>query len=232
MFLFLSSQNHPLIISRVPTATSPSLTWTSCRNTSTAAQTETSPSPQSSRVPRVAAPSALRSTSGSTYGSSTRPRPLVGSTPAPPVLAASTGWRAAHEDSHGEREYKCTVCGKAFQRAQHLKCHLTTHSGTKEYSCPQCGKEFGFKSSRDHHVKTHSSEKPFHCSVCGKKFNTQRSLRVHTKLHSKEKAHQCGDCGLKISDFSALKIHLRSHTGERPYHCTNILNDYNCCVFL
>uniref|UniRef100_A0A3B3CC34 C2H2-type domain-containing protein n=1 Tax=Oryzias melastigma TaxID=30732 RepID=A0A3B3CC34_ORYME len=46
----------------------------------------------------------------------------------------------------GEKPFKCEVCGKAFVRSHHLRCHLTTHSGKKEYSCPECGKEFGFKS--------------------------------------------------------------------------------------
>ncbi|EGG01698.1 uncharacterized protein MELLADRAFT_38981 [Melampsora larici-populina 98AG31] len=35
-----------------------------------------------------------------------------------------------------------TPCGKGFDRGEHLKRHLLSHSGEKPFSCNLCGRNF------------------------------------------------------------------------------------------
>ncbi|KAF2843644.1 hypothetical protein M501DRAFT_925131 [Patellaria atrata CBS 101060] len=46
-------------------------------------------------------------------------------------------------------------CGKMFKRAEHLKRHYKTHSGTKSFRCPICENCFGRNDNKNQHYKTH-----------------------------------------------------------------------------
>ncbi|KAF2665686.1 hypothetical protein BT63DRAFT_459264 [Microthyrium microscopicum] len=55
------------------------------------------------------------------------------------------------------------ICGKKFQRVEHLKRHMDTHSGEIFYYCPapNCGKRFqGRKDNLREHFKTHLRGSP------------------------------------------------------------------------
>lgn len=60
-------------------------------------------------------------------------------------------------------------------------------SDKKTHSCPLCGGVFQRPEHVKRHMRSHSSEKPFDCDECGKKFNRADNLRAHLrKIHGKQ----------------------------------------------
>lgn len=56
----------------------------------------------------------------------------------------------------------------------------------KQHVCPLCGGVFQRPEHVKRHMRSHSSEKPFECDECGKKFNRPDNLRAHgRKIHGK-----------------------------------------------
>ena len=60
--------------------------------------------------------------------------------------------------STGERRYKCTECGKAFNRNSILTTHLRVHTGEKPYKCTDCIKAFCHSGHLTKHLRTHAGE--------------------------------------------------------------------------
>ena len=51
--------------------------------------------------------------------------------------------------------------------------------GDKSYKCEICGKESKLLVNHEKHKKTHSDQKEFTCDMCAKGFRTIRSLKTH-----------------------------------------------------
>ncbi|XP_037044366.1 transcription factor grauzone-like [Bradysia coprophila] len=62
--------------------------------------------------------------------------------------------------SHGERNYKCTLCDKAFKTSQGLKEHIAAlHTGADLYSCAYCDRTFKSRANMyNHRKKVHLAE--------------------------------------------------------------------------
>ncbi|XP_040261857.1 zinc finger protein 773-like isoform X2 [Bufo bufo] len=121
--------------------------------------------------------------------------------------------------SHKNKLFQCSECGKSFKKKFNLTMHKRTHKDEKPFSCSECGKGFTRKSGLVTHERIHTGEKPYSCSECGRCF-TQRSILVeHQKFHSGEKPFSCSDCGRGFIQKSDLVIHQRIHTGEKPFFC-------------
>jgi uncharacterized Zn-finger protein len=61
-----------------------------------------------------------------------------------------------------------------------------TDPSKAQHSCPLCGGVFQRPEHVKRHMRSHSSEKPFQCEECGKKFNRTDNLRAHLrKKHQK-----------------------------------------------
>lgn len=71
-------------------------------------------------------------------------------------LAKSQSATDVHAEGKKAATHACPLCGGVFQRPEHLKRHM----------------------------RSHSSEKPFECEECGKKFNRADNMKAHQrKLH-------------------------------------------------
>lgn len=105
-------------------------------------------------------------------------------------------------------KFQCSVCGKTFDTAGHLRSHELTHNESKDFTC-HCGKQFLTKSYLNRHMKSHMNQRNYVCKVCQKGFNTSTSLKYHFRLvHSGETNFHCSYCNKGF----ALKIQLVSHT--------------------
>lgn len=64
------------------------------------------------------------------------------------------------------------------------KNHKLTHSGEKQYKCSICNKAFHQIYNLTFHMHTHNDKKPFTCATCGKGFCRNFDLKKHIrKLH-------------------------------------------------
>ncbi|XP_053553070.1 zinc finger protein 543-like [Bombina bombina] len=64
-----------------------------------------------------------------------------------------------------------------------------------EYRCSECGKDFDKKKMFFNHIRIHRGEKPYMCSVCGRGFNCKCYLTIHERQHNGERPFHCIDCG-------------------------------------
>uniref|UniRef100_A0A671E7Z7 Zinc finger protein 772 n=1 Tax=Rhinolophus ferrumequinum TaxID=59479 RepID=A0A671E7Z7_RHIFE len=120
----------------------------------------------------------------------------------------------------GQRHYKCSECGKAFNRKDSLIQHQRVHTGERPYECSECGKSFSRKPILAQHQRIHTGEMPYECNICGKVFNHSSNLIVHQRVHTGARPYKCSECGKAYSHKSTLVQHESIHTGERPFECS------------
>ncbi|XP_072240366.1 uncharacterized protein [Leuresthes tenuis] len=82
--------------------------------------------------------------------------------------------------------YRCTVCGREFNRMENLKTHLRIHTGERPYTCSVCSKCFRHSGALTRHFRIHTGEKPYICGQCGKSFRNCGGLKFHQRSHSKQ----------------------------------------------
>ncbi|XP_069671987.1 zinc finger protein 239-like isoform X4 [Periplaneta americana] len=123
------------------------------------------------------------------------------------------------DNRHGDKMYKCDVCGKCFAHLKTLKNHARIHTGDKPFSCDVCGKNFSQRVNLKRHALLHTGDKPFNCYVCGKGFTSSQNLKTHERTHTGEKPFKCDVCGKHFSCSQNMKTHQRTHTGEKPFKC-------------
>lgn len=134
----------------------------------------------------------------------------------------------AREVHPGLKVHKCGVCGKDFNRPNHLKRHMTSHSADKPYSCDICTRSFSRRDHLHQHQKLHTQSGDHPCEICEKPFNRADQLAKH-----KAAKHGIGDkvslmgekkfiCDLCQKGFTTEKyrdVHMKAHNGEKIYRC-------------
>ena len=114
----------------------------------------------------------------------------------------------------GERPHQCTVCTKSFSRSSTLNRHIKLHTGVKTHKCTLCQSAFTEWNALKIHLGIHTGERPYRCTVCNESFSHQDSLRRHNRDHGGEKPHRCTVCDEAFSGLHHLILHSRVHTGE------------------
>lgn len=59
------------------------------------------------------------------------------------------------EKNSKTRAHRCLICHKVFKRPLSYRIHYTIHSGEKQFRCSKCGKSFNVKSNLTRHEKLH-----------------------------------------------------------------------------
>ncbi|XP_034717145.1 oocyte zinc finger protein XlCOF6.1-like isoform X1 [Etheostoma cragini] len=119
-----------------------------------------------------------------------------------------------------EKPFRCSECGRGFDKSGNLKRHMTSHTGEKPFNCSICGEGFGQKVQLTQHMAHHTGERPFSCSVCKKSFMQSGYIQRHMRMHTGEKPFSCSVCEKRYFRKEGLETHMRTHTGERPFSCS------------
>uniref|UniRef100_UPI00358E82EA zinc finger protein 271-like isoform X1 n=2 Tax=Myxine glutinosa TaxID=7769 RepID=UPI00358E82EA len=112
----------------------------------------------------------------------------------------------------GERSHKCTVCTKSFSRSSTLNRHIKLHTAVKTHKCTLCQKAFSEWNALNTHLGIHVEERPHRCTVCNKSFSHKDSSHRHNRVHMGEKPHRCAVCDKASSGLHHLLLHSRVHT--------------------
>lgn len=114
-----------------------------------------------------------------------------------------------------EQTAVCHLCGKEVSTQSMLKVHmLYSHGGEKNFKCSFCGKAFFTKLKQKQHEDALHGERPWECEICNANFSKRYKLGEHMKQRHKltlqpPKRFECTLCGSTFDRNKALQIHLR-----------------------
>jgi KRAB domain-containing zinc finger protein len=90
----------------------------------------------------------------------------------------------------------CERCGESFAKAKILELHIKyKHTFQKDYKCSMCDKAFVMKSTLDRHEQVHLKIRNFQCDQCEKSFSTNWNLKAHRRQHTGDTPYKCSKCG-------------------------------------
>lgn len=86
---------------------------------------------------------------------------------------------------HSGQSFSCHICNSKFRQSSYLQKHMQAlHSDQRDYVCTVCGKAFFRKFVLDVHLRTHTREEAYRCEICSKGFIHRRLYTLHMdKLH-------------------------------------------------
>lgn len=139
-------------------------------------------------------------------------------TPTPNDGSQSSSNGKGGDDPSNFREFRCTVCNKAFDRPYRLTRHLEIHDPNRpRIPCNYCSKTFTRKDSLESHIKTvHASVYPFTCNHdgCSRSFATRSMYLNHLKVHGENKPYHCQECSESFTLLTELKDHFKKEHPE------------------
>lgn len=136
--------------------------------------------------------------------------------------------------NHSAPKHVCNLCGRAFNRKDHLKRHLERHSKTikGQFKCSECPKQFSSEEYKCRHEQNHKSpvsDRQYQCFVCKKGIKRLDNLKTHMRLYhrcegdppgvERKASRLCPHCGRSFNNSSNLNLHIRRHLNERPFKC-------------
>lgn len=94
------------------------------------------------------------------------------------------GWELDRGGDNSFHDKPLLFCFCFCSPVGNYKNHKLTHSGEKQYKCTICNKAFHQVYNLTFHMHTHNDKKPFTCATCGKGFCRNFDLKKHVrKLH-------------------------------------------------
>ena len=77
-----------------------------------------------------------------------------------------------------DKDMKCEICLKTFEKQNILRVHLVSHSDSTPYTCYVCNTSFKLNYRLAKHMKKHDA-RPYNCSLCAKTFSTEARRNNH-----------------------------------------------------
>lgn len=109
-----------------------------------------------------------------------------------------------------EKPHVCELCGKSFRLRNLLGLHVTRmHERARNFKCTMCPKAFFQKPDLRDHMKSHLNIRDKICETCGKGFTNGHSLIRHRQIHSEVKKFECKLCDAKFHQFVGLNGHMK-----------------------
>ncbi|KAK9874445.1 hypothetical protein WA026_002784 [Henosepilachna vigintioctopunctata] len=117
--------------------------------------------------------------------------------------------------------FMCPVCLTDFTSLISYEKHVELNHGEKQYNCDICHRAFkNLYSLSVHNKKRHSTDKVFKCSGCDFEYNELKSLRSHIRTaHEEYVKYRCEICNKGFSSLSWYHEHKNFHTGAMPFEC-------------
>jgi KRAB domain-containing zinc finger protein len=112
------------------------------------------------------------------------------------------------------KEFKCSMCPKAFASSSFLKRHVQVHERLKDFKCSQCPMFFSQSCDLEKHKEDHS---PSNCPQCGKLciFLDQHIKNAHPKKWN------CQLCSFATNKSGGLLVHIQAiHEKVEDFKCS------------
>lgn len=117
------------------------------------------------------------------------------------------------------KDFKCTICSKAFVSTEYLAKHKRRHERVRPYQfpCEKCVRAFRTRPSLLKHKETyHDEQHTYDCHFCGKKFGAAVYLQRHEKRHQKDKQIPCKSCNIICKNAWTLRKHRAAEHKKAP----------------
>lgn len=158
-------------------------------------------------------------------------------------LSADKHSPEANSRQKPEKFMKCPICFKMMQTVR-LSRHIMIHTGEKPFRCSVCGKRFNRKDALQAHMIVHSEDRPFNCVICGISKKRKADIREHMRIHTEQEhnilppsevngapAGPSGEAANVLSNdkkicpicgkvVMCLKKHIQTHSGDRRFSCS------------